>query len=220
MPTDPNDVVGLGRVQTGFQSSELTWANFVGYDIPEDVVVSNTQREMANSAYFNILYVMAIEMDTTGTITDGDKFIIDIDTYPYTMADAFQYQSTQGGALTEDEERDLFSKANVFPNPLYGFNTGTSYAPGGVPDEPFVTFSNLPTEITIRIYSLSGLLLRTLTQADKSEPSSPLLRWDLQNESQLRVASGMYLAIVSSPKYGDKVMKFAIIMPQKQLPKF
>jgi len=42
----------------------------------------------------------------------------------------------------------------------------------------------------------------------------------LQNESALRVASGMYLAIVSNPKYGDKVLKFAIIMPQKQIQRF
>jgi len=36
----------------------------------------------------------------------------------------------------------------------------------------------------------------------------------------LRVASGMFLAIVSNPIYGDKVLKFAIIMPQKQIQRF
>jgi len=221
MPSDPTDVVGLNKVHTGFQGSELTWANLVGYDIPGDVDVSDTEIKMASNAFFNILYVMAIERDTTGfDYTDGDKFIIDVDTHPYTSADIFQFQTSKGGVLTEDQERELFNKANVFPNPLYGFNTGTSYSPSGKPDEPFVTFSNLPTEITIKIYSLSGVLLRTLTAADKIDPSSPLLRWNLENESQLRVASGMYLAIVSSPKYGDKILKFAIIMPQKQLPKF
>jgi flagellar hook assembly protein FlgD len=102
---------------------------------------------------------------------------------------------------------------------LYGFNTGTSYS-NSAADEPFVTFSNLPTEVSIKIYSLSGQLLRTLNQDNKISEGSPFLRWNLQNESGLRVASGMYLAIVSSPKYGDKVMKFAIIMPQKQIQKY
>jgi flagellar hook assembly protein FlgD len=83
-----------------------------------------------------------------------------------------------------------------------------------------VTFTNLPEDITVKIYSLSGTLLRTLGTEDKSEPTSPFLNWNLQNESGIRVASGMYLAIISSPKYGDKVLKFAIIMPQKQIQRF
>ena len=52
------------------------------------------------------------------------------------------------------------------------------------------------------------------------KPDSPFLNWDLLNESGLRVASGMYIAIVSSPIYGDKTLKFAIIMPQKQINRF
>ncbi len=79
---------------------------------------------------------------------------------------------------------------------------------------------NLPEEITIKIHTLSGIRIRTLTIDDKPSPTSPFLRWDLQNESGLRVASGMYIALISSPKFGDKVLKFAIIMPQKQIPKF
>ncbi|MFO7526223.1 MAG: hypothetical protein R6W68_12295, partial [Ignavibacteriaceae bacterium] len=81
------------------------------------------------------------------------------------------------------------------------------------------TFTNLPNEeITIRIYSLSGSLLRTLNKDAGS--TSPFLNWNLQNEAGLRVASGLYLAIVQSPSYGEKVLKFSIIMPQKQLPRY
>jgi hypothetical protein len=99
---------------------------------------------------------------------------------------------------------------------LYGYNPQTSYNQGAA-DEPFVTFSNLPGDVTINIFTLSGTRIRTLTTKDKSSPTSPFLRWNLQNESGLRAASGMYLAIVSSPGYGNKVLKFAIIMPQKQI---
>ncbi|RKY94178.1 MAG: hypothetical protein DRQ01_02995 [Ignavibacteriae bacterium] len=218
MPTDPNEVVGLGKVHTGYQGIELTWANFVGYEIPEDVTEATpTDRLMASNAFFNILYTVAIHRDTTGLdYTTGDKFIINVETYPYTALDVYQFQTVAGGILTENEERELFKKVNVYPNPLYGFNVATSYT-NSPSDEPWVTFSNLPEVITIRIYSLSGQLLRTLTQP--STPS-PFLRWDLKNESRLRVASGLYLAIVSSPKYGEKVLKFSIIMPEKQIQKF
>jgi len=102
---------------------------------------------------------------------------------------------------------------------MYGFNVATSYS-GSPSDEPFVTFSNLPEEVTVKIFSLSGILIRTLGQNDKSSPTSPFLNWNLQNENGIRVASGLYLAIVSSPKYGDKVLKFSIIMPQKQLQRY
>ncbi|HMN25576.1 MAG TPA: T9SS type A sorting domain-containing protein, partial [Ignavibacteriaceae bacterium] len=120
--------------------------------------------------------------------------------------------------LTDDQARDLFAKVNVFPNPLYGYNPYTAYN-NLAADDPFVTFTNLPNEeITVKVYSLSGQLLRTLVKDPNS--TSPFLNWNLQNEAGLRVASGLYLAIVSSPKYGDKVLKFSIIMPQKQLPRF
>ena len=129
--------------------------------------------------------------------------------------------TTSGEPLSEEDEQALWNKVNVFPNPLYGFNEYTGYESGGSPDDPWVTFSNLPpTDITIRIYSLSGTLVRTLTQDDRDEDNSPYIRWDLLNDAELRVGSGMFLAIVSSPKYGDKVLKLAIIMPQKQIQRF
>jgi hypothetical protein len=64
-------------------------------------------------------------------------------------------------------------------------------------------------------------LIRTLTSADKRlGQSSPFLDWNLQNENGLRVASGMYIAVVTSPNLGEKVLKLAIIMPQKQIQRF
>jgi len=131
------------------------------------------------------------------------------------------YQFTlDGTTISAQEEQDLWNIVNVFPNPLYGFNEYTGYA-NDPPDDPWVTFSNLPpTDITISVYSLSGTLVRTLTQDDRDEDNSPFLRWDLLNDAGLRVGSGMYLAIVSSPQYGDKVLKLAIIMPQKQIQRF
>jgi hypothetical protein len=155
---------------------------------------------------------------STSFYSDGDKLVISVDEYPYTESDVYQF-STSTTTISEDEQRALWDKVNVYPNPLFGYNTLSNYY-SNTPDEPFVTFTNLPEDVTVKIYSLSGTLLRTLTTDDKDSPTSPFLRWNLQNESELRVASGMFLAIVSNPKYGDKVLKFAIIMPQKQIQRF
>ncbi|NWF90043.1 MAG: hypothetical protein HXY50_11360, partial [Ignavibacteriaceae bacterium] len=208
----------------GFISGTNTiWADLRGgsnYNIPAGASVTADERAIAASAYFNALYVVALERANSSTFySSGDKVIIPVATYPYTSQDEFVFKTTKGGVLSGEEEKQLFEKVNVFPNPLYGYNVATGYT-GSPSDEPFVTFSNLPEEVTIKIYSLSGTLLRTLNQSHKTSPTSPFLNWDLQNENGIRVASGLYLAIVSSPKFGDKVLKFSIIMPQKQLQRY
>jgi hypothetical protein len=228
-PYDPNSGGQIEFTGGAFSTpggEEFLWADLTktsgsAKDAPEDATnITEEQRTIFNSKWFNTLYVAGFQrIDGSSFYADGDKLIIPVSAYPYTEEDVYQFQTEQGGGLTEDEERALFNTVNVYPNPLYGFNVATSYT-NSASDEPFVTFSNLPDEITVRVYSLSGQLLRTLTQDDKSSPTSPFIRWDLLNESGLRVASGLYLAIISSPKYGEKVLKFTIIMPEKQILKF
>jgi hypothetical protein len=215
---DPNG--GQLEYTGNFPASSVVWSDLRGYTIPADANATPDQRKIAASPFFDVLYTAAINRADTLTFwSAGDQFEIEIDKYPYTPSDKFEFQTTKAGALTEAQEKALFEKVTVYPNPLYGFNVATSYT-NSAADEPFVTFSNLPEEVTIKVYSLSGQLLRTLGVEDKSSPSSPFLRWNLQNESGLRVASGMYFAIVTSPKFGEKVLKFAVIMPQKQIQKY
>lgn len=216
-PYDPNG--NQQEYKGNFPASSVVWADLKGYTIPADANATQTQRDIALSPYFNTLYVASIQKkDSSSTFSTGDKFTIPVLTYPYSSLDEFEFTTAVDGALTEDQERSLFDKVNVFPNPMYGYNPYTAYS-GLSADDPFVTFTNLPNEeVTIKIYSLSGQLLNTLVKDPAS--TSPFLSWNLQNEAGLRVASGLYLAIVSSPKYGEKVLKFSIIMPQKQLPRF
>lgn len=201
--------------------SDLLKASPLAGDIPPDATgVTEEQRLIFDSPYFNSMYTVGLQKRNANSFyTAGDKLIIPLIVYPYTEEDVYQFTLTADKTITEADEKALWEKVNVYPNPLFGYNTLSNYY-SNTPDEPFVTFTNLPEDITIKIYSLSGTLLRTLTTDDKDSPTSPFLRWDLENESQLRAASGMYLAIVSSPKYGDKVLKFAIIMPQKQIQRF
>ncbi len=201
-------------------SPTAPWANLTGYTIPSDAGVSQDDILKASSPYFDALYVVGIQRkNNTDFYNNGDVLVMPVTNYPYTPEDVFEFTTKKDGDLTAEEEKELFDKVTVFPNPLFGFNVATSYT-NSSPDDPFITFSNLPAEVTVKIYSLSGIHIRTLSVNDKSSPDSPFLRWNLLNESGLRVASGMYLAIVSSPKYGDKVLKFAIVMPQKQLQKY
>ncbi|MEO8232065.1 MAG: T9SS type A sorting domain-containing protein, partial [Ignavibacteriota bacterium] len=216
-PYDPNG--NQQEFKGNFPASSVVWADLKGYTIPNDASATPEQKAIALSPYFNNLYAVSVEKkDQNSTFTTGDKFIFPVKLYPYSSQDVFEFTTSKNGALTDEQQRALFEKINVFPNPLYGYNPYTAYN-GLAADDPFVTFTNLPNEeMTVKVYSLSGQLLRTLVKDPNS--TSPFLNWDLQNEAGLRVASGLYLAIVSSPKYGDKVLKFSIIMPQKQLPRF
>lgn len=227
-PYDPNGNQNIFKGGPYIGGTNPTYADLNGgavsngafYTIPTDANISATERAIGRSSFFNTLFAVGLERkDSINFYTDGDKIVLNVLNYPYTTEDVFEFQTKKEGVLTDDEEKALFNTVNVFPNPLYGFNVATSYT-NSPADEPFVTFSNLPEEVTIKIYSLSGQLLRTLNSSQKSSPTSPFLRWNLQNESGLRVASGMYLAIVTSPKYGEKVLKFAVIMPQKQIQKY
>lgn len=221
-------IVYTGGVYNGF----TRWANgWDGWIVPTQwagaIQISQQDSIRAADKWIAAMYVAPLQRNVDDVTSDtlfyrpSEVLTIHI-TYPFASNDAFTYQSSSPQSpLTSEARKSLFDRVTVFPNPLFAYNPGTSYTSNRGLDEPYVTFSNLPENVSVRIYSLSGVLLRTLTDADKSlGTSSPFLQWDLENESGLRVASGMYLAIVSSPGIGEKVLKFAIIMPQKQIQKF
>jgi len=214
-----------GDFQTG-SGTVTVWADLVRRVqnipvIPDDAQgITDEQKAIFASPWLSTMYLLTLErLDSAAWFTPGDVLTIPLAVYPYTEEDVYQFSTLAGTTVTEADERARWEKVNVYPNPLFGYNSLSNYY-SNTPDEPFVTFTNLPEDVTVKIYSLSGTLLRTLTTDDKDSPTSPFLRWDLENESTLRVASGMYLAIVSNPEYGDKILKFAIIMPQKQIQRF
>jgi hypothetical protein len=211
-PYDPQGG-NLAYTGTGTGSAAARWAEIAnGYNIDaNDTRVTPEMVTLAKSAWFDALYVVGLNrLNDSQPFNPSGKLNIELVAYPLTTNDIFKYRIEN--ELTTDEMKSQFDKVNVFPNPLFAFNSAASYT-GQAFDEPYVTFSNLPEEVTVRIYTLSGTLIRTLQKDDVS----PFLRWDLKNQDDLRIASGMYIAIVSNPEFGEKILKFAIIMPQKQI---
>ncbi|GAB1347876.1 hypothetical protein MASR1M107_00870 [Ignavibacteriales bacterium] len=219
------DATGSQKELTGgdFGTGTPVWADLLTPATIPAGVDTNTYgtafRSIFRSPWLGGKYVVGMERaDASSFYAAGDTLKIELASYPY-VNDIFTFSTKKGGDLTADQKKSLFDKVNVYPNPLFAYNPQSSYS-GNSPDNPFVTFTNLPTDVTVKIFSLSGMLVRTLSTNDKSSPTSPFLRWDLENSEGLRVASGMYLAIVKSPEYGEKILKFAIIMPQKQIQRF
>lgn len=132
-------------------------------------------------------------------------------TKPNTLADTFTFVAPKPSFVASQAKEDI-KKINVFPNPYYGVNTEelNKY-------QRFVTFSHLPERVTIRIFNLAGVLVRTV---EKSTPGQ-FQRWDLSNESGLPVASGLYIAYIEMPDVGEtKVVKLSIIQERQILDRF
>jgi hypothetical protein len=132
--------------------------------------------------------------------------------FPNSDADVFSI-STQAiqPELTGEERKNMLDKVGVVPNPYWSYSTyESSY------DTPVIKFIHLDREVTIRIFNLSGQLVRTLRKNDESSE----MPWNLRNEANLKVASGMYIAHVEVPGVGSKVLKFAIIQREERLDRF
>jgi hypothetical protein len=124
------------------------------------------------------------------------------------------YTFSMGGVTTSAElaTQDL-RKVGVFPNPYFGLN----------PQETnrlsrFVTFNNLPDKAVIRIFNLAGQLVRTIDH--ELEGGGPFRRWNLLNQSNLPVASGLYIAHIQMPGLGEKVLKLVVVQEAEVLETF
>jgi len=84
----------------------------------------------------------------------------------------------------------------VFPNP---FKEVSGFPTSGT--ENFIVWSNLPAECTIRIYTSSGELVKTLRHEN---PNSGEEVWDQLSDSRQRTASGIYFWTVESEVGSNK----------------
>ena len=139
--------------------------------------------------------------------SDGDSFLL-VANHVNTPADRFSF-TVQGSESSDAYLAEDIEKINVFPNPYLGVNAAETSR-----YSHFVTFSHLPPKANIRIFDMSGTLVRTI---EKDDPSQ-FTRWDLQNHNALPVASGMYIAHIELPDHGkSRILKLAIIQEQQFL---
>ncbi|MDD5764677.1 MAG: hypothetical protein PHW79_00300 [Candidatus Marinimicrobia bacterium] len=78
-----------------------------------------------------------------------------------------------------------------------------------------IQFINLPTECTLRIYTVAGDLVKTIRhkeayEAGFSGQTAGTAFWDLMTNNNQKVATGIYVFYLDSP-FGNDVGKFAVI---------
>ena len=130
---------------------------------------------------------------------------------PHTPADRYEFTAPAAAYKPAIAQADA-KKINVFPNPYMAVHANE-------PDRftRFVTFTHLPQKATIRIFNLAGLQVRKL---EKNTPDQ-FFRWDLRNESNYDVASGLYIVLIDLPALGrQRILKLMIIQPREWLKYF
>ena len=132
--------------------------------------------------------------------------------YPNSDLDRFTVSSTTFlGDVSAEQRASELDRVRVVPNPYWGYSQyETSY------DTPVLKFTHLDNVATIRIFNLAGQLVKTLYK--NSEVSE--LSWDLRNEADLKIASGMYIAHIEVPDVGEKVLKFVVVQREERIDRY
>jgi hypothetical protein len=165
---------------------------------------------------FDVMYLLSSRTDTTlqkqppYTYQDGDIFRI---TPNYQLNDGQTYYFTSSPGIVGSKslafEQKAMEKISVFPNPYMG-----GHALEQSPSQRFVRIINLSAPSTIRIFNLSGRLIRSF---EHTSATSGISDWDLRNDEGIKVASGLYLIHIESPGIGTKVLKLMVLYPDERL---
>ncbi|CUS98650.1 T9SS type A sorting domain-containing protein [Candidatus Kryptobacter tengchongensis] len=129
-----------------------------------------------------------------------------------TPADTFVFVTQAPTVGDVQLARQDVEKINAFPNPYYGFNLMET-------DRllKYITFNHLPKKATIRIFNLAGVLVKTIYKDDDSQ----FARWNLRNEHNLPVASGIYIVHIDMPDIGKtKILKLMIVQEEEIIPTY
>ena len=97
------------------------------------------------------------------------------------------------------------AKINVVPNPYYGHSAYEKTRIDNV-----IKIINLPVKCKIRIYTLAGTLIRTINK----DNTDTYITWDLKNDTNVQIASGLYIIHVDAPGIGERILKwFGVMRP-------
>ncbi len=126
------------------------------------------------------------------------------------------YNFNTMGLETETNVTSVANEAleniKVVPNPYYGYSEYESSQLENV-----VRITNLPETCTISIFMTNGTLVRTI---NKSTSSRTFAEWDLKNDFNVPIASGIYLIHIDAGEIGQKVVKWMGSLPPVDLNAF
>ncbi len=113
--------------------------------------------------------------------------------------------------VSQEAGKNAMDLIRVVPNPYYAY----SQYEGSQLDNR-VKITNLPKKCTINIFTVSGTLVRQI----KKDDESTFVDWDLKNQVNVPIASGMYIVHIDGGELGEKIVKWFGVMRQIDLDSF
>jgi hypothetical protein len=138
----------------------------------------------------------------------GDRYVIKT-RRPFFTGDYFTF-NTVGSKTDASAAKNQLGQITVVPNPYISaakWEIRTLYATGR--GDRMIQFKHLPASCTVRIYTITGALVKTLYK--NSTPSDGSLAWDLVSDDGMDIAYGLYIYHVDAPGIGAFIGKFAVV---------
>ena len=138
----------------------------------------------------------------------GDVFHVAI-YRPFSMSDIFSF-TTIASTIDKEAAKNQLDEIAVVPNPYVvaaSWEPRHIYQSGRGPRK--LDFIHLPSQCTIKIFTLAGYLVDTIEHNSLNEDGSE--SWDLLSKDGLEIAFGVYLYHISAEGIGETTGKFALV---------
>lgn len=123
----------------------------------------------------------------------------------------FNFSTDGFAAVTGDKEvaKKALDKVSIVPNPYYAYS---QYEDAGNQLDNKIKITNLPPTCLIQVYTQNGVVVRTVR---KSDPSTSYFVWDLKNNANVPISSGIYYIHIKSEELGEeRIIKwFGVMRP-------
>lgn len=177
------------------------------FDLGDDIVII----EYVGTAY-KLTWRIGYYRPTNTTVAiepqPGNKFVFST-TKPFKSGDYFTF-TTKASSVDASLAKDELNRIKVVPNP---YISAASWERRNLNQtgrgERRIDFIHLPQQCTVRIYSVTGALIKTLYKDSPTQNGA--LSWNLISEDGMDIAYGLYIYHVDAPGIGEYIGKFAVI---------
>lgn len=163
----------------------MTWAS-IGLLTSNQFVYSD-YRDIPTEAKVELRVNSPFQQNPRGGLNDGNPvYTFELDGYAPRLNDL-------------EVANDALDNIRVVPNPYYGSSIYEDTQLDNI-----VKITNLPQQCEINIFMTNGTLVRNITK----DNNLTFVEWDLKNDFNVPIASGIYLIHIDAGPIGQKVVKW------------
>ncbi len=190
------------------------------FDILEDRILAGPYN--ANKLWDGVLFIIDFQRcDDESDLPKANDVYAIRHLKPWYKTDSLTFTVSAEKLINTNNAKSLMDSIRVVPNPYVATNMmEPSVVNKYLNQRRRLLFTNLPAKCTIKIFTVSGMLVRELnspgdcltTFSGFGDNNTGTLHWDMLSWEGLEIAAGMYLYHVKDDETGEeKVGKFGVI---------